>query len=510
MAITPRPLTRRETLSLLTAFATQLGLSGCAATSTPSASTPTNPVLTNPQPTPPGLIVASNVTVGTTAKGTAAQGFCGLSYEKSAISRRTLTTTSAGLVKLFQLLNAKSVLRVGGNSVDSTTYSPTAPGSTLGSLANSDIAAFTTFVQAVNYGVIYGINLKGFLASPPTQTVANAVAEATYAASVLGANLLEFEIGNEPDLYTTTLGANYTYAQFAAIWEPVATAIHAALPTIPISGPAIASTGNISSWSVPFASAEKSRGLNLLTQHRYVASGTSASATDATLLADSSNTGLAQSMQTLNTTATAQGMTWRMSETGTYYAPTSGTGQQAYDFASALWVIDFLFTNIVNGGQGINLHSGGLPQYSPYVPLNDDEINTVTSVNAVFYGMLLFALGGAGTAVQTTISSSVNATAYSIMVDATHISTWIINKDTTSSQNLQVAITLPITVKSATLKVMTNTSLSAHTGTTIQGATIGVDGSFNPAADYTLSIVGTTVTCYVPYNSAVLVQTILN
>ena len=504
-----QPLTRRETLSLLTAFAAQLSLSGCSSSTSTPAPTPT-PVTTNPQPTPPGLIVQSSVTVGTTTKGTVPQGFCGLSYEKSAISRRTLTTASAGLVKLFQLLNAKSVLRVGGNSVDSTTYAANGPGSTSGALANSDIAAFATFVKAVNCNVIYGINLKGFLASPPTQTVANAVAEATYAASVLGANLLAFEIGNEPDLYTTSTGAALNYSQFVALWEPVATAIQAALPTIPLSGPAIASTGNISSWSVPFASAEKSRGLNLLTQHRYVASGTSASATDATLLSDGTSTGLTQSLQTLNTTAAAQSIAWRMAETGTYYAPTSGTGQQAFDFASALWVLDYLFANIFAGAQGINLHSGGLPQYAPFVPLNDDEVNTVTTVNNIFYGMMLFTLGGAGTAVQTTISSSVAATAYSIMVDATHVSTWIINKDTTSTQNLQVTITLPITVASATLKVMTNTTLSAHTGTTIQGASISPTGSFTPAADYTLNVTGTTVTCYVPTNSAVLVQTVLN
>jgi hypothetical protein len=49
-------------------------------------------------------------------------------------------------------------------------------------------------------------------------------------------------------------------------------------------------------------------------------------------------------------------------------------------------------------------------------------------------------------------------------------------------------------------------SLSATSGVTIQGASVGANGSWAPGAAYTLSTTGTELTCYVPYLSAVLIQ----
>ncbi len=79
--------------------------------------------------------------------------------------------------------------------------------------------------------------------------------------------------------------------------------------------------------------------------------------------------------------------------------------------------------------------------------------------------------------------------------------------------NLQVTVQLPQTVTSATLLEMTQLttgasgpSLSATEGVTIQGASVNPDGSFSPAAAYTLSPSGTQLTCYVPALSAVLLQ----
>ncbi len=504
-------LNRRDVIAMLSAQLGLLGLVGCGAAATsssPAVTLPVQPANPNPQPIPAGTLVLGTVIVTFAAKAPIPQGFCGLSYEKSSISRQTLSTRSTGIVRLFQLLNGRSVLRVGGNSGDNTVYKATGAGNISGQVANKDIDLFAAFAKAVNCQVIYGINLGGFFDSPPTQTAALAAAEAVYAANALGSSLQQFEIGNEPDLYTTSTGAKVTYAQFVAAWESVALAIRQAIPTATFAGPSIASTGNISTWSVPFAAAEKSKGLALLTQHRYVADEASSSATDATLLNDVNSSSVAANMQTLKSTAAAQGITWSMSETGSFYDSAAGT--QALDFASALWVIDYLFTNAFNGASQVNIHNGNLLKYSNFVPFNDDEVNTITSVNNIFYGMLLFALGGYGTAVQTSISTSAAATAYSIQVDPTHYSIWILNKDTTSTQNLAMTVSLPSAIKSATITVMTGTAMNAQSGTKIQGAAVGADGSFAPAASYTLAISGSSLTCYVPVNSAVLVQTVLS
>jgi hypothetical protein len=49
--------------------------------------------------------------------------------------------------------------------------------------------------------------------------------------------------------------------------------------------------------------------------------------------------------------------------------------------------------------------------------------------------------------------------------------------------------------------------ITATAGVTIQTATVGVGGSFAPASAYGLSFSGSSVTCYVPLLSAVLIQT---
>jgi len=49
-------------------------------------------------------------------------------------------------------------------------------------------------------------------------------------------------------------------------------------------------------------------------------------------------------------------------------------------------------------------------------------------------------------------------------------------------------------------------NLSATSGVTIQSAAVNPDGTFSPAAAYTLEPSGTQLTCYVPALSAVLIQ----
>ena len=83
-----------------------------------------------------------------------------------------------------------SLLRIGGNSVDQTTWTPTGPGQTSGETAPSDVNALASFVAAAGWPVLYGLNLA-------QSTPAVAAAEVAYAAEALGTNLFGIEIGNE-------------------------------------------------------------------------------------------------------------------------------------------------------------------------------------------------------------------------------------------------------------------------------------------------------------------------
>ena len=86
---------------------------------------------------------------------------------------------------------------------------------------------------------------EGSINGGTTQTTTLAVEEVTAVYNTLGANLLEIEIGNEPDLYTDSIGNTFTWTEYKNAWEPYALAINNALPNVKLSGPTLASTGDI-------------------------------------------------------------------------------------------------------------------------------------------------------------------------------------------------------------------------------------------------------------------------
>jgi hypothetical protein len=178
-------------------------------------------------------VVTATVSFSSTNLGlTLNPAFCGLSYEKSKLTGNLFVSTNTALIKMFGQI-APAVLRIGGNSVDTTCW---------GGISNktpitaAQIDAFAAFVKALptNWHIIYGINMS---VNSPT----NCAAEAAYAANALGSSLLGFEIGNECDLYhgNGIRATNYTYAQFLSQWQVLAGAITNAVP-----GWAITNAGN--------------------------------------------------------------------------------------------------------------------------------------------------------------------------------------------------------------------------------------------------------------------------
>src|SRR5258708_6970787 len=155
-------------------------------------------------------MVPGTVTVNPgTMQGKVPPRFMGLSYEKSHLTDSFLTGSNAPLIALCKLLGP-SVLRIGGDSVDATSWQPTAPPMTGGKLSTmigtADVDSLLDLLNATGWTSIYAVNLKH-------GTPAAAGAEAMYAAGKLGATLYGFEIGNEVDLY------GLSYAQLLANWN---------------------------------------------------------------------------------------------------------------------------------------------------------------------------------------------------------------------------------------------------------------------------------------------------
>jgi hypothetical protein len=395
------------------------------------------------------------------------------------------------------------VLRIGGNSVDRNIWTANGKGQTSGQIAASDVNALAAFVKAVGWKCLYGVNLGG--SATGVQTPALAAAEVAYAVQQFGSSLLGIEIGNECDLYGNSgnyYDGNWSLAQFETLWAQYRTAILAAAPGVAITGPA--SGGSESSWTVPFGQSVKGE-ITLLTQHYYRANGDLPTSTGAFLVTPDST--LVKDLATVQTGAQGIGIPYRMSECNSFY--NGGSNGVSDSYASSLWVIDYLFNCAQGGAVGVNLHGGG--NSAGYTPIADSS-GVVVGARPEYYGVLLFTLAGTGTLYQTVVTAgSLNVTAYAVKTASGGLNVVMVNKD--STQNVQVSMTLPQTVSAATLMGMTQLTsgasgpdLSATAGVTIQGASVQVDGTFSPSAAYTLTASGSSVSCYVPALSAVLIQ----
>jgi hypothetical protein len=309
-------------------------------------------------------------------------GYAGFSYEKSSLANGFFSASTYPLVRLFHRLG-NGLLRLGGNSVDRTSWQAAdarQAGSTVGP---SDVDALATFLRATGWTVIYGINLA-------TNAPALAAEEASYVARSLGRHLYAFEIGNEPDAYAFNRlrPPSYSYGDFLGEWNAFAVAVRRAAPQAKLSGPA--SAWHETSWTVPFARDEGHR-IVLLTQHYYRANGLSPQSTLALLLAgDPALPGLLDPLAQASREAGIRDG-YRLTEANSFYD--GGAPHISNTFGSALWAIDFLFANARHGSSGVNFHGGGA---SPgYTPIADDG-RKVVEVRPEYYGILLFSQMGAG------------------------------------------------------------------------------------------------------------------
>jgi hypothetical protein len=483
-------------------------------------------VVTNPQKALSGALINASVSISSASAGTVGSNFVGFSLGKNLMNAKpySLTGTNSGLVNLFMRVtqstspNGPPILRIGGSQVEDNIWTASGVGGIAKQIAPSDIAALAGFAAATGWQCIYGINLASSApGSVPLQTPALAAAEVVAVVAAFasaGALTPWFEIGNECDnyghnghSYNGVFGWGLSY--FENLWSTYRAAIVATTPSAIITGPA--SGNNEATWTEPFATFATKLNISLMTQHYYKANSTDVSATLAGLIAYPDPT-LAGYLPGLTQAAQNIGVPWRMSETNSFNsAGANGALGVANGYGSALWVMDHMFSIALGGGSGVNM-SGDSNQPTGYQALSYSG-GAVTSVNPEYYGILMFALAGYGTLLSTTVSASgANITAYAVKTASSGINIIILNKD--MAQNLQATVTLPQTVSNAALLLLTQLttgnsgpSLAAASGVTIQGSNITTSGAFSPGVANTITINGgTTVTCQVPYLSAVILQ----
>jgi len=403
--------------------------------------------------------------------------FAGFSYEKDRVGARMFNARNAGLVRLFRLLGP-SLLRIGGNLVDMTTWNPDGPGGRAEEVTPADVRELALFAKATGWKVVYGINLK-------TNTPEKAADEAEVAARTLGSDLVAFEIGNEPNVYVKT------WPEYEALFTRFADAIRARVPGAKFDGPGQA---NSSSWAEDFARTQKDRGVNILSTHVYIAKNTEADITK--MLASNSSGRLPTISAAMQKAWSANGIPqWRVTEANNYFH--GGADGVSNVQAAALWSLDYLSGVAARQGAGINFHGGTSTQFPlHYSPIRYDGLNPV-GVQAVYYGELLWKLAGPGPYHTASVAGADAVTAWGIGNNA-----FVNNK---SAGAVTATITLPAKARHARVYVLTAPELDSKE-ITLAGSVVEKDGKFVPQPR-NVKVTGTTTRVDVPAGSAVLVVT---
>lgn len=451
-------------------------------TATLAAATLARRALALPASIPARLILHPDRTLATIPPN-----FLGLGYEISSVTRpNLLSPRNREYINLVRTLSPNGVIRIGGNTADFATFFPTAAavsapkGTVVNQAALTDLRGF---LDATGWQLIWSVNLGSGTAP---SNIDAAVAEAVAVSTTIGPHLLAVEIGNEPDLFFVEHRPKpYTYEQFRSEYIRFRDAILHRLPNLPLAGPdaAIANT-----WVRRFAhdemqaeSTAEPRNLKLLTQH-YYREGQNPTSTASKLLYPDPK--LPAALAELRSVSQATNLPYRICEVNSF----SGGGRPdvSNTFASALWVLDYMFLLAGNGCSGVNMETGvnQLGFVSSYSPIFENPDGTLTA-RPEYYGMLAFAhatgLSRADDVAARLIAcdldaGTANVTAYAMQRSPNQLTAVLLNKDAGTDLTLQIQIEAK-TLAISSVTRLTAPSLDATSDVTFGGRSTSPTGN---------------------------------
>ncbi|MGD0129930.1 MAG: glycosyl hydrolase family 79 C-terminal domain-containing protein [Terriglobia bacterium] len=397
--------------------------------------------------------------------------FVGLGYEISSVARvGLLSGRNRAYVQLVRALGTQGTIRVGGNTLDYSTFSPqgravSAPEPQATLVNASVIEDLGEFLDATGWKLIWGLNLgRG--------TPQQAVEEAQAVAASANGKLLALEVGNEPDLFDQAhRPQGYGYEQFLEEYRRYRDAVRAKLPDVPFAGPDVAVKTD---WVTRFA-ADEGRDIKLLTHH-YYAEGppkNPASTIENLLRGDEKLTRILAQCRSASRLAN---LPYRICETNSCFG--GGKPGVSDTFASALWGLDFLFTLAAADASGVNLETG-VNQHgfvSSYSPIGDDEHGNY-SAKPLYYGVLAFAQASRGRRVKVQYDAgNLNVKAYAVLGEDKRLSVTLINKE--ASQGVEVSIVGTRAFAGGSLLRLAAPSLESKGEVTLGGAAVAADGQW--------------------------------
>ena len=434
-----------------------------------------------------------------------APDFTGLSYETSQLSDPSFFSRANGpLAGFHRRLGAAGILRIGGNTSEFSVWSPTAAAiqptvEALGpdtgrqpaprrSVTPLAVRNLRSFLELSGWRLIYGLNMG----SESPETVA---AEAAYVAGVMGERLVALQLCNEPDLFSKNglRPADYDYRQFATEWRRYFHAVRQRLPHVPVAGP---DTAGNNEWLLRFADQQR-HDLSFLTHH-YYAEGppTDPSMTIERLLGPSPR--LEAEFAAVAAARRQTGLPFRMVETNSCYQ--GGKPGVSDTFASALWAADLMYRLAQVGAIGVNFHGGG---YGWYAPVAGTRGNGFVA-RPIYYGMLLFAVAGAGRLVMTELEGAADGSlaAYCVKTPDGTLKLVLLNRNLDRDATLTVGVP---GVKSASVLRLIAPRPDDTTDVTFGGAVVGNDGAWTPTVAASLAVRQGSVILSVPRASGALV-----
>jgi len=398
--------------------------------------------------------------------------FMGLGYESSSVARPGLLSGQNSVyVQLCRTLGSSGIIRVGGNTSDYASYSASAqplsspesgPGSVVNDVVLRDLGSF---LEATGWKLIWGLNLgRG--------TIEAAVDEAKAVAKATGPSLFAFEIGNEPDLFPHReihRKMGYGYEDYLLEYRKFRDALRKSIPGIRFAGPDVAIA---TSWVSRFAR-DEGRDLKLLTHHYYREGQNPTSSIEKLLHTDPK---LDPMLAELQAASQSCRVPYRICETNSF----SGGGKPGVSdrFASALWVLDFMYRLASAQCGGVNMETGvnQLGFVSSYSPIGDDERGHYLAAPE-FYGMLAFARGATGELIDSRLrASNLSLAAYASLKHDKQLCITLINKEPVLDVSVTIERVFPF--RNASVLRLLAPSLESSSNVTFGGVMVKSDGTW--------------------------------
>jgi len=425
--------------------------------------------------------------------------FIGLSYESAILaSGDYFTPENPSALGLIRSLGENGVIRIGGNTSERTVWGadrrPVGPASFVITPANIDRLAAA--LRMLGWKLIYGLNLAR--GSP-----AEAADEAAYVANAVGANLLAFQIGNEPDgfgRWTAVRPASYDVYAYLAEWRTFHASIRARVPGALFAGPDVSGATD---WVVAFAQAMP-EGLVLLTHHYYADGPAGAPHVSLTQLLQS-NQQTRPLLERLAQYSRIYRLPYRIVETNSVYD--EGQPGVSDTLGAALWGLELMFQVARAGAAGINFHGGvhnrRASDDKAYTPIarSGDRYRAMP----LYYSMLMFVQGARGTLVPARLASDTGGLkAFAVRAPEGTLRVCLINQNITRDERLAIDPGRKFTA--ASMLRLTGPAIDATAGVTLGGASVDEFERWAPPMNEEVRLTGREILVDVPAASAALVS----